>query len=713
MHIAGAAPGGLAHSIDRSSMNYTIADLLKTLLALVLFVPFALSPGYTVGWLSNALEFRERKFREKLLIAIPLSTAIVPEFIYLCGRFVSLAAVWAGLGIAFATCVVLIIGDVHRETRPFAGMRPALLVAAAWAALGLISTVDFQWGDRLYVAASSYDYATRGPIVASIARTGVQPANPFYFPEHAVTLRYHYFWLLPCGLVTALTHARISPLHAIMASALWTGFALMALIVAFVRYFRNTAGPPSRSRTWTALGLMWVIGFDIIPWLIVRSFGVWLFAIGKWNEEIDGWFVSLVWVPHDVAAVVTCLIGFLVLWRATARERPFGLGGTLLAGFAFAGSVGTAIYVALVFAAALALLSLIALGKKWWKDLTGLAISGFLATLLATPYLLSLSASGGASTGPGKALLVPAVRKFLLLDPIVYTVAPRFPLPLFDLAALPLNYFLELGFLFIVGVIQLRRYLHRKAPLGRKEWAEISLLAVPVLICSFIRSSAVENNDLGWRGFLIPQFFLLLWSVDYVRAALRLIRHKKAAGKPLLRMRNRVLATLSIGLAGTVMAVFIHRAFAPSFDLGWNHDKSWSYRYQVSGKRVFALRRAYEWLDRNLPPGSIVLHGPDPPDFNFGLYSIQPTALADLNCTMFGGPADQCAATVAAIQPVFKTQNAAPPPDLQSVCSAYSAKAIAVKDLDPVWADRESWVWKTQPVFTNAFARIFACPAPH
>src|SRR4029077_15819792 len=133
----------------------------------------------------------------------------------------------------------------------------------------------------------------------------------------------------------------------------------------------------------------------------------------------------------------------------------------------------------------------------------------------------------------------------------------------------PVNYAIELGMFFLVAIVQIRRYARRRAALGRKEWAEIVLLAVPVLICTFVRSSVIDNNDLGWRGFLIPQFMLLLWSIDYVRFALRkLQRSTETISGASLRLRRRVRITLLVGLAGSIVAFAVNRAFMPAFDWG-------------------------------------------------------------------------------------------------------------------------------------------------
>jgi hypothetical protein len=47
--------------------------------------------------------------------------------------------------------------------------------------------------------------------------------------------------------------------------------------------------------------------------------------------------------------------------------------------------------------------------------------------------------------------------------------------------------------------------------------------------------------------------------------------------------------------------------------------------------------------------------------------------------------------------------------DLNSACRALSINVLVTTDLDYIWADRRSWVWRTTPIAENKFARAFAC----
>ncbi len=76
-----------------------------------------------------------------------------------------------------------------------------------------------------------------------------------------------------------------------------------------------------------------------------------------------------------------------------------------------------------------------------------------------------------------------------------------------------MNYFAELGFFFVVGVVFLWN-LWRKRDFGPALQATVLLAGISVFIASFFRSGVISMNDLGARGFLPAQFVLLLWAAE-------------------------------------------------------------------------------------------------------------------------------------------------------------------------------------------------------
>ena len=111
-----------------------------------------------------------------------------------------------------------------------------------------------------------------------------------------------------------------------------------------------------------------------------------------------------------------------------------------------------------------------------------------------------------------------------------------------NLLLLPLNYFLELGLFFVVGWWRWKTWRAKRFTLERQELAAGAMIGVSVLICTFLRSSLIGNNDLGWRGFLIAQFALLLWTADLLaewprlpRRGLLVTAHRAGRGRNSLR----------------------------------------------------------------------------------------------------------------------------------------------------------------------------------
>ena len=97
----------------------------------------------------------------------------------------------------------------------------------------------------------------------------------------------------------------------------------------------------------------------------------------------------MIWVPHHVGALVTGLIGFLVLWDAgTTTSLQRRIAGSALAGIAFASATGTSIYVTLVFAIFLCVWFLVTLARRWWNHTAALLMTGVvsISVCVALPY---------------------------------------------------------------------------------------------------------------------------------------------------------------------------------------------------------------------------------------------------------------------------------------------------------------------------------------
>ena len=417
------------------------------------------------------------------------------------------------------------------------------------------------------------------------------------------------------------------------------------------------------------IALLAVTGLDIIPAVIILLANQmhWLGMLPPsaewWNEQVDGFIYTVLWEPHYICALTACLTGFLLIWQSRSLVRG------VLAGVCFATAIGSGSFVALVFATFLTVWLIFN-----FRESLPLALSGVVAVVVSLPYLATLR--GPAQNVATHSLLTFAIRPF----------AP-FPLPpVVDLIALPLNYFLELGFFGICVWMGYRRKL------VKQEWMLMIMAAVSILICTFVRSGATPNNDLGWRGFLVAQFALLILSAGYL---------EKFPPSRILKL------LLVLGLLGTTYDLLLTRFFPILSDLNQVPKLKWLSLDGKLGERTAANRDAYQWLRRQSSETAILGQNPDVDAVNIfsGLYGDRNIVAGDRTCTIgFGGSAGECAPVNALETKLFAGKTT-----FADACQALSAGFYILKDTDPVWRQKGSWAWTQTPVFANDFVRIFKC----
>jgi hypothetical protein len=679
--------------------NFFLADLTAVAAAFFLCSLFVFAPGYVFGWITNAFGFRRLDLPWKAAVGISLSIALCPVLTYLVGRFSSMTVVWWMYGAIWLAFVGLLLSSPRPAVRSLLNRRGLLFlgIVLAWIVVGVLSLVDLQIGDRLYFSVVSFDYSLRTAFTGAISRTGLPPANPLFYPGHPVPLRYHYFWLILCSLTDQVGGQAVDPRQAIIGSTLWCGLGLLAIAFLYLRFFSTRDPANLRRRMLIAAGLFTVTGLDLIPTLLLLTRRLLSPEMEWWNEQITTWVGSVLWVPHHVAGLIAGLTGFLILWNVppVARTRDKLL-PVLAAALAFATMVGSSIYVAFVCALFLGAWTVVTFLKKWYPETVLLAAAGALTVLLSMPYLTEVqtSASGGQ-------FVRLAVRPFSFL----FSSEPSWQTTLANAATLPLNYLLEFGFFFLVAVVQLRRYRRSGWRLSREELCGTVMLASSILVCTFLRSGVISNNDLGMRGALLAQFILLIWSVDVIEQGwpgsgsfLKVSRSE----------RRLMILFLAIGVAGSLWEVVLLRTFPLLSDAGKVDKYAWLSSDDKLGKRTYALRQVYEDLRNTLPAAGIVQHNPDtvPNDLFFGLYAGRQAAADTMTCgTVFGGDAASCPPIVSRLQGLFSGR--APDPDM--VCRDLSIDVLVVKDTDAVWRLRDSWVWTRKPLIATNLARAFHC----
>jgi hypothetical protein len=395
--------------------------------------------------------------------------------------------------------------------------------------------------------------------------------------------------------------------------------------------------------------------------------------------------------------MVACFTAFLLLWHAPMRWRY-----TLPAALALATSSGTSIYVTFVFAIFLAAWTIVTVCKRWYRETVLLCAAGLSSLLFALPYLRDLSGPGAG--GP---LLRFTVRDFCLAHfaLIGLPLSRAWRLILVNGSLLPLNYFLEFGLFFVIARYKWRQHRAAGRPISRQDLACTVMLATSVLLCTFLRSSVIACNDLGWRGLLVAEFVLLLWASDLFANRDRL--------EFLNSHQKRLLVILfALGFSGTVYDLAIQRFYPILADRGVVPPLYWMSADRSFGKRTYAERSAYEWLHTVTAATAAVQSNPKVvfQDTVGMMYGDRHTIAGDTTClTTFGGDPAQCPPVLSRVQAAFPEDARSAPVDLQEVCRSLPIDILVAKDTDRVWSNHESWVWTERPAYANSYMRLFNC----
>lgn len=696
-----------------------LTDLMRTSEAVLLFSLVLLAPGYVIGWALDLLKFRRRLPLTRLAIAVPVSIGICPTVTYYAWRFFP-----AALPLFYGGCAAGLVLLVFRERRAclrLQGGFPYSAVVAGWVAIAILIVVDMQIGHRLYFPTVTYDYALRTAFTSAISRTGVPPHNPYFFPGQFFPLRYHYFWLLLCSLVQKIAGPAVSPRQAMLAGTAWCGIGLLAIVPLYLRFFVSGGKADIGRRARIGAALLMVTGLDLCPallfgWFATRGF----FAdVEWWNvDQISAWVTAVAWVPHHVAGLIACLMGFLLLWDAARlphqRERVLAV---LTAGFMFASAVGLSIFVTFVFAAFLAVWTGIELLRGHCGAAGLICVSGITALLLGMPHLLQLLSgqpgASGTATVPGGLPLQLAVRHLAIADFSMGLEGGGWRQNLVSLAMLPVNYFLELGFFLIIGIIRCKVMWRTRRNLAEDQLCGFTMAITSVGICTFVRSTVIGFDDLGVRGFLVAQFILLIWGTEMVNRGL-LSRGVSpwSGGRP---NRAFVIGMLVLGVAGSLYEAMEIRFYPLQSDLGLAALHRGFSADRKLGARTYALRQLYEELKRRTSPDAVFQHNPDtdPQDNYHGLYADRQLAAENSSCAVvFGGDSGLCRDRIREIRALFDNPKSFDSTQIDAACRQLSIDVLVVQPTDHVWQDSGSWVWQRGPMAANDYARAFACGRP-
>ncbi|HYM06644.1 MAG TPA: hypothetical protein VEU11_08805 [Terriglobales bacterium] len=702
--------------------GFTVSDMIATGVAFFLFALFLLIPGYVCGWLGDIFGFSRRSLLARFAISVPISIGLCPVLTYLLWHW-SIGAVWVMYGAFWAGFAALLIHDWRIWlSRPRISKRKATFVAivAGWVILGLLCLIDLQIGHRLYSPTVAYDYMLRVAITAAITHTGIPPHNPYFFAGGPFILRYHYFWFIPSSLVEQLGGSLVSSRQAVLAGTLWCGIGLIALVALYLRFFQPKGPVNLDRRMLLGVALLGVTGLDILPVaffeLVTRKM---IPSIEWWNSPVMAWVHAVLWVPHHVAGLIACLTGLLVIWYAS-DERPISrqIVAGVASGLMLASAVGLSIYVTFIFAAFLAIWLVITIVKKHRREAAVITIAATIALTAAAPYFSELLKGNPGQGSGGGPFVQFTIRPFVFAEAMVETCWPNQPWlkPIANLLLLRLNYFLELGFFFTVGMIQWRRTRRGGNLFNHKELCGFTMVATSLFVCTFLRSSVISNNDLGWRGLLMAQFILLIWASELLDEGL-LASHSNVDSSrhdasPFAPRRSVMVSLVVLGVAGSIYEVCMVRFYPLISDSAAAGKYQWLSPGTDLGRRTYALRQIYQALKNKLLEHAVVQHDPkmSPGDVFYGMYADRQAVAETPACgAVFGGDPALCPGIIGPLNDLFEKPEAISTDRVDAVCRNLSIDALVVKDTDKIWADRNSWVWKKQPAFANDYARAFLC----
>lgn len=710
--------------MDPGFLNITGRQLALGGAATPAFVSALVAPGYVAAWFADFEGFRQRSQVGRLVWSIPISLAISTILSDLLGRLISIGSVAGFFAAITGVWIVLLFGEalrIRHSGRPWRlGWRPygtiAAALAVAWIALALFSLVDWAAHQQLFLSVICQDEGARVNWTESVVRTGVPPANPLYFFRHAEGLRQYYFWYVLCAAVSRLSHLPVRAVY--MASSVWSGFSMAALIALYLQNFLQ-AGARLRRQFMIAVFLLPVAGFDLVgvAWVVFHLHHAFPLDFAWWaQDQITSWVDSLLWVPHHIAGMTSCMFSFLLAW--TAPEEPPGRRAfrVLLIAAAMASGFGLSIYVAFGFFMIMVAWGIWHLVSRQAPGPVALmAISGLAAALLVAPYLWELTHT--RSYLPGGSIFAFTVREMIPPDGLLATAGfrhlsnahPVLARQLANLILLVPGYALELGFDLIVLLVFLIPAWRGRQPLSSAQRALVFLCIATLPMITFLRSAVLTNNDFGWRAALLLQFPLLLLGTLAIDAWTS--GESGSAPNSPRWVRGLAFLAMAIGLLSTGGQLVTLRVGLPLVE-----------RYLVSthhpdadqlSRMPYISIQGYRQLDREIPPSAVVQYNPAPTSMVLAamdqMYVDHQVAIAgdtDGCGSTLGGDPGGCPVMAAALDPLYREGDA---PRARSVCRELGIQALIARVYDPVWKDRGSWVWTLPTLVTQKDFRALDC----
>lgn len=715
--------------------NLTAEQIVYSLLAVPAFLPATVCTGYMAAWWTNLHRFRQRSLVERLFWSVPLSLAISPIATVLIGKFLSLAAMVAFLAAISVLWLVTLGREWFRLRRSgikwSIGWQPlggkGLILVFIWIAVVILSLVDIQSNQKLFMSVATFDHSARVAWTESVLRTGIPPANPLYWYKHSATMRNYYFWYVVCAAVAKM--ANLPARAVLIASCVWAGFALAALIGLYLKHFL-APGDRLRRQFLISISLLAVTGLDIC----VHVWNLFYFTrlpggdLEGWSTDgVTSWLDSLLFVPHHIASLVCCMFALLLAWMAGKDGEHRQTASVVLISAALASAFGLSIYVAFAF-------FIVALAWGLWqitiertpRPPLRLGAGGAGAVIFLLPYLWELT--HGQSEMHGGSLFAIAIREMFSPNGLLLTrpfqllsighpvVARNFA----NLLLLAPGYAVELGFFLAVFVAYMIPAWRGGKPLTVAHRSLVFIVAVTLFVISIMRSlGELTTNDFGWRAALLLQFPLLLlasellttWGFSSGKLDARIDCTGSAHRIPYW-IRSIVSIALVIGVISTFCQILMLRMYLPVVFASWSAAHNPEAGKQPHNAYISSI--GYAQMDATIPRDAIVQYNPIvkkdvywPMIDSLGADHQTVISFDQPSCgSELGGDPSGCPAMASAIDLLF---NGATAEQARATCLQYGIGYLVTRVYDPVWNDRHSWVWTLRPVVSNEEFRALDC----
>ncbi len=709
-------------------------QIVTTLVAIPAFIPVTFCPGYLVAWLTNLHGFRQRSLVERLCWSVPLSIAISTISFVLIGRFFSL-----GLAAALAiVCLIgcLIVGAIEwtqrsRDGRSWCvGLQPlggtVLVLSIVWIMFVVLSLVDIQSNQRLFMSLTFYDIGARVNWANSVFRTGIPPANPFYFYLHASNLRYYYFWLVDCAIIEKITRL---PMRSIVgAGCVWSGFALESVTGLYLKHFLAVGARLRRQFLIAALlpavgGLSLCIYFwNMICLHIPPPGDVWF------PGQIADMINFFLFYPHHLTSMICCMFALLLAWMSSSANRRDRTAGVFFIAASLASAFGLSVYVTFAF---FLLMTCWALWrffvKREWHVSIALFAGGAIAAVLLIPYLFEIThAESKMADGARGSPFMWSVRETIPPDALArsslfHGLAAAHPAGARAIAKsilLPPGFALELGVYILALFIFLIPAWRVHKPLAAPQQTLIFMILVTFPITAFIKSRVISVNDFGIHSALFIQYPLLLllsellicWKLEKLKAGGPDLVVGLPGHTPYF-LRSLVTLAIIVGVLSTGWRALTLRFILPLSEI--NARQAQNPQVEEMPHKAYIAYIGYGELNARIPENGIVQFNPGGNWMfwkNVDLINTNHQAAivnSELWCgSELGGDPSGCPAMLDAIDPLFKDAAAE---QARTACRVYGIHYLVANVYDAPWSDRSSWVWTLPAVVSDPEFRAVDC----